>query len=86
MKENYVNDDFYESLKITEYANREAKLILSELDMQNEKLVEIQKITGESKSLLFNTRRLIESIDKSMGYVFIFVLLVFLIALFFWYL
>lgn len=59
--------DLYEALKITEYANKEAKNILVELDMQGEKLMEIQKLSGESKGLLFVNGQLIERARKSTG-------------------
>lgn len=56
-----------EALRITEYADREAKSILSEIDMQNEKLVEIQKISGESLGLLSLNGQLIEKAGKGVS-------------------
>jgi hypothetical protein len=66
MPEKYSHD-LYEALKITEYADKEAKNILVDLDMQGEKLMEIQKLASESKGLLFVNGQLIESARKSIG-------------------
>ena len=62
-----LTSDVYETLKITEYAEKEANGILSELDLQSEKLMEIQKITEESRGLLFLNSQLMEKAEKSTG-------------------
>lgn len=66
MQSNYSNE-MKEALRITEYADREAKNILSAIDMQNEKLVEIQKISGESLGLLSLNDQLIERAGKGVS-------------------
>eukprot|EP00866_Antonospora_locustae_P001208 jgi/Antlo1/1208/362 len=68
-----------EALRITEYADREAKSILSEIDMQNEKLVEIQKMSGESLGLLSLNNQLIEKTGKGMSAKLLIAVLLFLL-------
>eukprot|EP00866_Antonospora_locustae_P001534 jgi/Antlo1/1534/1805 len=68
-----------EALRITEYADREAKSILSEIDMQNEKLVEIQKMSGESLGLLSLNNQLIEKTRKGMSAKLLIAVLLFLL-------
>lgn len=65
--QNTYSSEMKEALRITEYADREAKSILSEIDMQNEKLVEIQKISGESLGLLSLNDQLIEKAGKGVS-------------------
>lgn len=56
-----------ETKNISKIAEREAKSILKELSMQEEKLIEIQKVSGEGKGLLFINQNLIESAKKGIS-------------------
>ncbi|RVD90465.1 hypothetical protein TUBRATIS_31050 [Tubulinosema ratisbonensis] len=56
-----------ETKNISAIAEKEAKSILNELNLQEEKLIEIQKIGGEGKGLLFINHKLIESAKKGIG-------------------
>lgn len=56
-----------ETKNISLIANSEAKGILKELEVQEEKLIEIQRVSGEGKGLLFVNQGLIESARKGAG-------------------
>ena len=72
--------ELLETLKITEYAGKEAKEIISELDVQCERLVEIQKRTGETNGLLFTSKQLADSVRKSVAARWLLLSLVFFFA------
>ena len=77
--------DLKETLRITKIAEKESNEINNELDIQSEKLVRIQKVSGEGKGLLFINQQLILNAGKGAGVkfivgIFIFIFIVSIVA------
>lgn len=80
--EGRLSSDLLDTFKVTDLATSEARNILMELDLQSEKLIGIQKISGESNGLLFLNHRLIDNSGKGLGARYIIIMLAILLLIF----
>ncbi|KAM0686148.1 hypothetical protein COBT_002631 [Conglomerata obtusa] len=75
-----------ESLELSQLASKEIDEIKTEIDLQNEKLVNIQKKNGETIYLFSQNEDLINDIFKNtkfgMSVIVLFLLIVFLLGVF----